>query len=463
VSYTAAINVLTDNASQFDCALNHSFSLQVDDVDAMRCRDGRLQYPGFLSFLMIALPMTIILLHDVAGEAIIDAAIPAVYSAILALGAYLYSISLAALLITFCLALAAANYWRFVYHPASVAHSRRKDKLRRLQYEGHSTSKFNRLRFESIKAKKSSASTSKPSTSYLRRMLNIIKRSIQHGVTLLSVRRTRSAKWLAITKKWSCMNRPSLSQEGSPSQMSPDSVNRRFYRAKSSYRVPEKIINMLAAASSPKLFEEKQRRFSFGASMTSVVSANSEHVVMTASQMNHRRAVTPSIIFTSKDAISHLRSRLTEPDGHGNAGHMDVTESSLIAEFRLMLDIFYPDGVALSLAEKTEACDQFNDWKDSVNDHFTLRFDEATALEVRMIRFSIFEEWFKTEISSILQNNLSDRLLDNSLRHVPNIKKRLARIDATLLRPDSRTYVKSPTVVAPQHLDTALNADSILI
>jgi hypothetical protein len=445
VPNTAAINVLTDNASQFDCALNHSFSLQVDDVDAMRCRDGRLQYPGFLSFLMIALPTTIILLHDVAGEAIIDAAIPAVYSAILALGAYLYSISLAALLITFCLALAAANYWRFVYHPASVAHSRRKDKLRRLQYEGHSTSKFNRLRFESIKAMKSSASTSKPSTSYLRRMLNIIKRSIQHGVTLLSVRRTRSAKWLAITKKWSCMNRPSLSQEGSPSQMSPDSVNRRFYRAKSTDRVPENIINMLAAASSPKPDEGVRRR----------LSSEVEHVVMTASKLNQLRAVTPSFIFTSREAVSFLRSRLSESSEHDVTDPMDVAESSLIAEYGVMLDILYPDGVALSPAEKTEAFDQFNDWKDSVNDHFTLRFDHATALEVRMIRFSIFEEWFKKEVFSILHNNLPNRLLDSSLRHVPNMKNRLARIDAI--------HMKSLSVTTARHFITPLKVESRLI
>jgi hypothetical protein len=417
--------VLTNDVSRFNRTLYLSFPSQVDDVDAMRCRDGRLQYPGVLSFLIIALPMTIILLNEVVGEAIIDAAIPAVYSAILTLGAFLYSISLAALLITFCLALAAVNYWTFVYHPASVAHSCRKDKLRRLQYEGHSTSKFNRLR--SIRATKSS----KPRTGYLRRLLNIIKRSIQHGITLLSVRRTRSARRFAMTKKWCGMNRLSLSQgairseEGSPYQMSPDSVSKRYVKVKSAYRVPEKIINMLAAARSPKLIE---------ASMTSINSGASEHVVMTASKLNHLRAVTPSYIFTSREAISFLRSRLSETYGHSIAEHMDVTETSLIAEFRLMLDIFYPDGVALSLAEKTEACDQFNDWKDSVNDHFTLRFDDATALEVRMIRVSIFEEWFKKKFFSILRSNLPDRLLDSSLRHVPDMKKRLERIHAMLPR-----------------------------
>ena len=435
----------------------------------MRCRDGRLQYPGFLSFLLIALPMTVILLNEVVGDAIINAAIPAVFSAVLTLGAYLYSISLAALLITFCVTLGVVNYWRLIYHPASVAHSRRKDKLKRLQYEGHSTSKFNLLkRTESIRAMSSTPTTSKQSIGYFRRLFNIVKHSIQHGVTLLSFRRIQRGKELAMMRMWCGMNRPSLSQgairseAGSPSQMSQDSVTRSLSRSKSMCRAPENIMNMLAAASSSKLVELKQRRPSLAASAVSE-DTSSEYVVTTASQANNRRAVTPYLLFTSKGAISHLRSRLSETFGRGIAGSMDVTESSLFDEFRLMLDIFYPDGVALSPAEKAEACDQFTDWKDSVNDHFILKFQETTGLiEVRVIPFSMFEEWFSRDILSILQNNLPDRLLDNSLRHVPNMKKRLARKEATLLRPDSRVYMKSLTIT-PQHLVINLHAESTLI
>ena len=450
----------------------------MDDVDAMRCRDGRLQYPGFLSFLMIALPMTIILFNEIIGEAIIDATIPALYSALLTLGAYLYSISLAALLITLFLVLAAANYWRFVYQPASVAYSRRKDKLKRLESEDHNASKFNRLRrSESIRAMKSSAATSQQSIGYFRRLFNMMKHSVQHGVTLLSFRHTQRAKELNILKKWCGMNRPSLSQgivrtdEASPTaMMSPRSINRSFTRSmssrsKSACRFPESITTMLAASTSSKFVEEKQRKSTLEASMSmSGEDTNySEFVVTTASQANNRRAVTPYLLFTSKGAISHLRSRLSETFGRGVAGSMDVTESSLFDEFRLMLDIFYPDGVALSPAEKEEACDQFTDWKDSVNDHFILNFQETSGLvEVRVIPFSMFEEWFSRDILSILQNNLPDRLLDNSLRHVPNMKKRLARKEATLLRPDSRVYMRSLTIT-PQHLVIPMDAESQLI
>ena len=170
--------------------------------------------------------------------------------------------------------------------------------------------------------------------------------------------------------------------------------------------------------------------------------------------------MTSNHLFTSQGAVNHLISRLSETFGRGHGGSMDVTESSLFDEFRLMLDIFYPDGVALSLAEKAEAYDQYNLWKHSANDDFTLILDEATALKVRMIPFSMFEEWFSEDLLSILQNNFPDRLLDSSLRHIPSIKRRLARRDATILRPDSRTHMKSLTVTTPQQLIIPLEPES---
>jgi hypothetical protein len=479
----------------------------------MRCRDGRLQYPGYLSFFMIAVPMTIILVHAAVGEAIIDAAIPAAYSAILTLGAFLYSKSLAALLVTFCVALVALNYWGFVYRPASIAHSRRKDKLRRLQYEGHSASKVNRIRrSESIRAMKSSTykSSSKSSTSYLRRSLNIMKRSIQHGVTLMSYRRTRSAKKTATEKRWCGMNRPALSASMSPSavrgdseaalsstrrmmspssrsRMSPDGVTtmRRFSTVSSMHCVPDDIINMLAAVSSPTYdgTERRRKESIFAASPSSthsdsfLKSNSSEYVVTKASTIGYRKAVTPYLLFTSKEALNHLRSRLSATCESSSIDRLDVTESSLTDEFRLMLDTFYPDGVALSPTERGEALDQFNDWKESVKDDFTVKAEESTALEVRMIHFSIFEEWFSLNFSSILQHSSRDRLMECSLRSIPITKKRQARTESSLLRPESQNLrsisfmIPEPLVTTrdeklnspPQHFETPLDTESELI
>jgi hypothetical protein len=483
----------------------------------MRCRDGRLQYPGYLSFFMIAVPMTIILVHAAVGEAIIDAVIPAAYSAILTLGAFLYSKSLAALLITFCIALAAINYWGFVYRPASIAHSRRKDKLRSLQYEGHSTSKVNRLRrSESIRAMKSSTckSSSKSSTSYLRRLLNIMKRSIQHGITLMSYRRIRSAKKSAIEKTWCGMNRPALSASvsvpvspstvrgsseaalsstrrmmspSSRSRMSPDGVPliRCFSTISSMHSVPDGVIKMLAAVSSPTHdgTERRRKESIFAASPSSthsdsfLKSNSSEYVVTKASTIGYRTVVTPYLLFTFKEAANHLRSRLSVTCEPASNERLDVTESSLTDEFRLMLDTFYPDGVALSPTERAECLDHFNDWKKSVKDDFTVKIEETTALEVRMIHFSIFEEWFSLNFSSILQRTSRDRLMECSLRNMPNMKKRLARNASSRLQPENQKLrsisftIPEPLVTTrdeqlnatPQHLDTPLDTESELI
>jgi hypothetical protein len=439
---------------------------------------------------MIAVPMTIILLHAAVGEAIIDAVIPAAYSSILTLGAYLYSKSLAALLITFCVAIAALNYWGFVYRPASIAHTRRKDKLRRLQYEGHSTSKVNRLRrSETVRAMKSSAykSKSRTQTSYFRRLFNMVKRSIQHGVTLMSYRRIRSAKQTAIEKKWCGMNRPSLSASMSPGsargsedalsttsrmnspssrfRMSPDGVAsfRRFSTVSSIRSVPGDIINMLAAVSSPTHnVTERSRKESI---YTSPSSSNydtppdsiSEYVVTRISTMGNRKAITPYLLLTFREAIYFLRSRLSLTY---ESPTFDVPEKILCTEFKQMLETFYPDGVALSSTERAEAFDQFNDWRETIGDNFILRVDDKSArtIEIRMIDFSLFEEWFFLDFASMLHNSLQDKLMVCSLRNTPCTKKRQRRQESSLLSPESQgRSSRSISFLIPQPLVTTRN------
>jgi hypothetical protein len=443
---------------------------------------------------MIAVPMMIILLHASIGEAIIDAVIPAAYSSILTLGAYLYSKSLAALLITFCVALAALNYWGFVYRPASIAHTRRKDKLRRLQCEGHSTSKVNRRRrTETVRAMKSSAyeSISTPSTSYFRRLFNIMKRSIQHGVTLMSYRRIRSAKQTAIEKKWCGMNRPSLSpvsvslsvtpgaergscetalssKLSSPSsryRLSPDGAAsfRRFSTVGSIRSVPEDIINMLAAVSNPtRNRTERRRRESIypspsSAHIDTLLDSDSECVVTKISTMGNRKAITPYLLFSFREAINVLRSRLFLSYG---SGRWDVPEKNLTAQFKQMLETFYPDGVALSSTERVEAFDQFTDWKASINDNFILRVEESSGrtIEIRMIDFTLFEDWFRLDFASMLQNSLQDRLMC-SIHNIPNnTKKRQARAESSLLSPDNQSrQSRSISFLIPQPLVTTRN------
>ena len=58
----------------------------MDDIDVFKCREGRLDYLGLLSFMAIAVPMTVILLNEFIGDAILDAVIPGIYAGILVMG-----------------------------------------------------------------------------------------------------------------------------------------------------------------------------------------------------------------------------------------------------------------------------------------------------------------------------------------------------------------------------------------
>ena len=44
------------------------FLPQITDIDAQRCRKGRLNYLGVISFALIAVPMTFIVVNDLVGK-----------------------------------------------------------------------------------------------------------------------------------------------------------------------------------------------------------------------------------------------------------------------------------------------------------------------------------------------------------------------------------------------------------
>ena len=272
----------------------HSLS-QLDDVDAGRCRDGRSQYLGHISFFMIAVPMILILLNQALGSAVIDAAIPAMYSAIFVLGAYLYTISLLALLLTFCLVIAAVFYWTLVYRPAIKAHSLRKEKLKRMRSASHSPSANRQMKGSASPCRVASSSSRSESASvYLRRVFNIMRHSLQHGITLLSFRRTRCAKEMAIQRVWRAMNR--VAPVHSPTSTT------RAGSLMSSRRQSLLDSNLTSALASVKKVKSFDRA---SAKNTSWSDANSESVVIAmVSADESKRRLTPKIIFEAKDIFS---------------------------------------------------------------------------------------------------------------------------------------------------------------
>jgi hypothetical protein len=417
---------------------------------------------------MIAVPMILILANEALGSAVIDAAIPAMYSAIFVLGAYLYSISLLALLLTFCLAIAAVNYWTFVYRPACKAHSLRKEKLRRIRSADHSPPK---VRGAKAKGDASSPTLSRSESApvsvsrsgsvsaYLRRVTNIMRHSLQHGITLLSLRRTRHSKdkYKAMQGVWRTMNRSapisistSCNREGSPLKM---------VQSRRNSTLSNKLCSVLASIEKLKpSFRVKDSRWCTSDCEAVVMSMWPDSMIAD----EPKRRLTSKIVFEADEILALMRSRLLiaeEQRGDVLKGAV-VSESVLYEEYRRALDVFYPHGVALSATEREEACELYNQWKVSVNEHFTVQIVGSSAVAVRMIRLNLFEEWLSKEILVVLQSNLTDRLMDSTLQRIPRMVKRMSNASCladkspALTSIEFRRNMKALNVVTPHKLSS---------
>ena len=403
--------------------------------------------------------MTCILFNEAVGNAVIDAAIPGVYSAILVLGAYLFSISLLALLVTFFLIFALANYWAFVYRPASLAHSRRKSKIKKIMQGDSVSQKMSRLRRSASSAGPTAGSKaqSESISTYVWRILNIWKRSVQHGITLVSFRRIRHIKHLASLQMWCGMNR-SLVFQGmtlKDSNLSPESPGksnstsfRRIQRQSSLFITPVCITDMMTATNGVKSPQGDKKRSGFLPHLNSGIDLPEQRVVTRMGGVSTKKGVTFQRLFNSRQFLSSLRSKIIGSTISHSDEPLSVLANDLFDKFEKLLEAFYPDGVALSAVEKSEACDLCRQWIDSTNDEN----DEAyyrSPCGGHMILYSVFEEWFIRVIMSSIKHALSDRLLDISLRHTLGATKRLALSarfspNASFMRPNHRVQLELP-------------------
>jgi hypothetical protein len=48
---------------------------QIDDIDASKCREGRLEYPGAFTFLLVALALSVLILNEGIGDFVLDTVI----------------------------------------------------------------------------------------------------------------------------------------------------------------------------------------------------------------------------------------------------------------------------------------------------------------------------------------------------------------------------------------------------
>ena len=397
--------------------------------------------------------MICIMTNEQVGEAVIDAVIPSFFSSIQLVGVAMYNASHSGMIFLFCAAFGISYYVRFVVRSADTVFARRYEKSKRkMELDGIPFRRANQAR----KARNSSL------ISYLQRLSNMLMHSLQDGLTISLNHRIkiRIARHHEMVKKWGQMNLPSSSQGVFTSRhngnISPRSSPNRAVG--SVYLPPLEIASMIksiktigrhgGAVDSPK----------FGDTM----GGNNEPVITKSYvKVKTTKLFTPLIHLDPDDLISCLRSRLLTMSGEIDEEFFEVTADDLHDEFKIALKIFCPDGVLMSEIEQTEACELFFIWKETQNYHFSVSYCNGSCRQIRMINFELFKNWFINELVTVLHNNLTDRLLDHTLRQAPSMRKRLSTISASYVDTSSplkqrysipRLDMKGLNTVTPESL-----------
>ena len=421
-----------------------------------KCREGRLDYRGLLSFAAIAVPMTIILMNEFIGDAILDAVIPGIYAAILVAAADLFAVSLLALVLPLCAVVGLLCYLVFVYRPARTAHNRRQEQLKRVM--GHEpisrTSQFRPS--GSGKYSQRTALRSKIPSGYFRRVLVILKHELQDCIARSSCgeSRLRGPRKYQIERDWCNLNMPASSQ-GIIVGASRANVTRRpslcgFVSGTlqhPTFLPPIKISDMMTALKwkAPNDFPQKGLTGANAADFQSV--ANQLVVTRPGLMNNNPRKITSPISFDPSEILTRIRTQLMPSDSNGQDVLNTVRTDMIFREFEKMLDIFYPDGIPLTGVEKAEAIELFIHWK-TVHCRRECLVGEDEA-KVEMISFQLFEKWFYGDLMSKFQRNMPERLIDHTLHCAPNERKRLLRVTSSSVTARANKLIIVEDVIPP--------------
>ena len=393
-----------------------------------------------MTFAAVAMPMACILLNQSIGELIIDVMLPTVFSSTLILGATLYAISLLALVVPFCFVFGMVIYIMFVYQPAKSALKRRKEKMKKIQLEGMSLWKLNQMRRASVVKLRARSSNSPKAAiqrlgEYLFRVLILFKQGVIRAVLFLSNQRSadyKAAQWANI-KKWGEMNMPAGQQGTIPQKM-----GRFLHRAPSEstgwvkagrktpmYLPPLEIANMMTSSTRWKQLFQEQHEWN-NRQFADILDKRSQRVVIKNSPRKREWAkyLKTSIVFTSEDALIRLRSQLLPPASLECTDDLPrVPMSKLFKEFKDLLGYYYPDGIALTDLEKTEASEQFIVWKDSLDLRYSMGLTGGDLFDA-YVNLTSFEKWFIEDLMSVIHNILSNRLMDLKFQRPATLKER---------------------------------------
>ena len=416
---------------------------KIDDIDLYRCREGRLGYLGWISFIVIALVVSCILFHDAIGGAIIDFLIPAVFSAILVLGVTLYNISLLALLLPFCVIIGSICYVVFIYRPALAGHSNRTRALRQIRREATISSNTSCHRDKaSMKSIKGLRHSRQNLFDYMRRVSNMVKYAAQSAISNFSDRKlkTRAARRAASDRTWCCMNMPSSFQgivqstggrESTPRKRSLGGLRRRskrdmFSLIKSKLTPPAQIANMMMIAGSKEDKSDHNQQRTLEDPIGFDILGKSDELIIVMSEKNSSspRILKSLILFDARDALLRMRSQLSVVTSRPleDTDYFDISESDLCSVFKNIFETFYPDGISMSAMEMREVEDLFTEWKKEQNFHFRIESNGSVFINKRMIYFHLFERWFIEDLMSVIHNTVSERLLVHSFKFPPIVR-----------------------------------------
>jgi hypothetical protein len=270
---------------------------------------------------------------------------------------------------------------------------------------------------------------------YFRRVFKIIVRAAQHGITWLSFeKRLNNTKKKRVDKIWGLMNAPQCTQvhivHSDSTERSPFSRKSSMSARNTLFLPPAKITDMMTSSTQWKALYMKRQSISHTSrpdtdtdTDTNTDAAAAAEIVLPivtrpVSYRSANRKLSSLFVFDAKELLKRLRAQLVVDKSDDV-----VSVQGLRDAFEEMMEVFYPDGIPLSEAERAEAADLFKRWKE--------RDFVKGQPSVQNVSMLAFEEWFMQEFMCVFRSTLPERLLDHSLRYVPDLKQRKSSITAT--------------------------------
>ena len=408
-------------------SINRIFS-QISDLDVSRCREGRLDYLGSASFILIAGLMSCLMVNESIGDAFIDAVLPSFFSSIYLLADALYNISLLAILCPSTAVLGIFLYYRLIYRPAIKSHEERKTLLLLRKRSGDFGRGEKLLRQKTYKElNRRPRGFTYGIGQFIHRLLVLINDGIVTFIIYASDKRLkkRVAVESAFSYEWCTMNMPALHQGTIYSNRVRDCISEvRLKNAKDSandghYSVqkrkivpnPPEITRMVKASHMWWTVDDGQSNSISGSHVhqPSIVFRSDYNIARES-----RKELRATIFFDTGEALLRMWSNISiatvhERDHDWKVELFEVPASALLKELQNIFDAFYPDGIPMSEVEKKEACELFREWiQDSSQSNGGL------CLESRMVPFKAFHDWFY-DLSGSIHDLSPDRLLTHIL------------------------------------------------